>query len=169
MARKDALIRLTARLLARRDVLRKTLSDDLDSFGRTSETTGVSDQGDCAVELANDEIRSQLVEIETRELAQVEHALLRIAIGACGRCESCNRKIPVTRLNALPYTTRCIKCRHQDEVRGRLAAPFRESGRSTDAFKQPIDDDLSDEHVTSHAIFSDLRRSSSSLLDKFIA
>ena len=33
MARKDALIRLTARLLARRDVLRKTLSDDLDSFG----------------------------------------------------------------------------------------------------------------------------------------
>ena len=61
----------------------------------------MSDQGDCAVELANDEIRSQLVEIETRELAQVEHALLRIAIGACGRCESCNRKIPVTRLNVV--------------------------------------------------------------------
>ena len=32
MARKDALLRLTSRLIARRDALRKALSGDLDSF-----------------------------------------------------------------------------------------------------------------------------------------
>ena len=78
MARKDALLRLHARLVARRDALRKALNGDLDSFREFAATNVVGDNVDAAVDTANDEICSQLVEIESRELGQIEHALQRI-------------------------------------------------------------------------------------------
>ncbi len=49
MARKDALLRLTSRLIARRDALRKALNGDLDSFRKFSELTVVGDNVDAAV------------------------------------------------------------------------------------------------------------------------
>jgi len=79
MARKDALLRLTSRLVARRDALRKAINGDLDSFRKFAAVRGVGDNVDAAVDSANDEISSQLVEIESRELGQIEHALQRIA------------------------------------------------------------------------------------------
>ena len=98
MARKDALLRLTSRLIARRDALRKALNGDLDSFRKFSELNAVGDNVDAAVDSANDEICSQLVEIESRELGQIEHALQRIAAGVYGRCEFCSGKISEARL-----------------------------------------------------------------------
>jgi DnaK suppressor protein len=75
MFRKDALSGLTLRLTARRDALRKTLDGELESFLKFSEEIEVGDQ----VDSANDAICSQLVEIDSQELAQIEHALQRIA------------------------------------------------------------------------------------------
>lgn len=115
MARKDALLRLTSRLIARRDALRKALNGDLDSFRRFSELSAVGDNVDAAVDSANDEICSQLVEIESRELGQIEHALERIGAGVYGRCEFCAGKISEARLNALPYTNTCIDCQRENE------------------------------------------------------
>ncbi len=47
----------------------------------------------------------------TRDLiGQVEHAKERLRTGVYGRCESCDTSIPVARLEALPYTTVCVKC-----------------------------------------------------------
>ena len=94
MTRKNALFKLTAQLISRRDALRKTLSGDLDTFRNVSETNVVGDDVDAAVDTATDEIFSQLVEIESQELNQIEHALDRIANGAYGRCEFCGGKIP---------------------------------------------------------------------------
>lgn len=122
MSRNDALFGPTSRLIARRNALRKTLDGDLDSFGAVSEKIGVRDHVDAAVDSANDEICAQLVEIESRELAQIEHALQRIALGVYGRCESCGSKIPAARLNAIPYTSKCIKCQCENEVRGHSGA-----------------------------------------------
>ncbi len=115
MARKDALMRLTARLVARRDSLRKTLNGDLDALLEVSQPSGVGDDVDAAIECENDEIFSQLVEIESNELAQVERALDRLAAGACGRCEFCGGKIPAARLQVLPYATSCIVCQRANE------------------------------------------------------
>ena len=81
MARKDALLRLHARLVARRDALRKALNGDLESFREFAAQDVVGDNVDAAVDTANDEICSQLVEIESRELGQIEHALKRIVAG----------------------------------------------------------------------------------------
>jgi len=118
MTRKDALSRLTAQLISRRDALRKTLTFDLDTFRNITETNVVGDDIDAAVESATDEVFSQLVEIESKELAQIEHALARIAVGACGRCEFCGGKIPEARLTALPDTTSCIECQRAIERQG---------------------------------------------------
>jgi len=118
MARKDALLRLTSRLVSRRDALRKAINGDLDSFQKFSSVTGVGDNVDAAVDSANDEISSQLVEIESRELGQIEHALQRIAAGVYGRCEFCGGKISEARLNALPYTNSCIDCQRENERLG---------------------------------------------------
>lgn len=118
MARKDALLRLHSRLVARRDALRKALSGDVDSLMAYKSTFEVGDQADAAVDTANDEISSQLAELESRELEQIEHALDRIVGGFYGRCEFCNGKIAEARLNALPYTNSCIDCQRENERMG---------------------------------------------------
>lgn len=117
-ARKDALLRLHARLVARRDALRKALNGDVDSLLAYHSTFEVGDNGDAAVDTANDEISSQLAELESRELEQIEHALQRIVKGVYGRCEFCGGKIAEARLNALPYTNSCIECQRENERNG---------------------------------------------------
>ena len=118
MARKDALLRLHSRLLTRRDALRKALSGDLDSLREYKSTFDVGDSVDAAVDTANDEISSQLAELESRELEQIEYALERLVHGEYGRCEICAGKIAEARINALPYTTTCIDCQRQSERSG---------------------------------------------------
>ncbi len=118
MARKDALLRLHARLVLRRDALRKALSGDLDSLRAYNATFEVGDNGDAAVDTANDEINTQLAELESRELEQIERALDRIVKGMYGRCEFCRGKISEARLNALPYTNTCIDCQREHERTG---------------------------------------------------
>ena len=118
MARKDGLMRLHARLVTRRDALRKALSGDIDGYRELAAQDAVGDNVDAAVDTANEEINSQLVEIESRELSQIEHALKRIVQGAYGRCEFCGEKIAEARLNALPYTNTCIDCQRENERSG---------------------------------------------------
>jgi DnaK suppressor protein len=140
MPRKDALIRLHARLVKRRDSLRQALSGDLDSLREYASTFEVGDSADAAVDTANDEISSQLAELESRELEQIENALRRIEKGAYGRCELCAGKIAEARLNALPYTTTCIDCQRESERSG-LAPHLRGQGYA------PRWDKLNDKHA----------------------
>jgi DnaK suppressor protein len=122
LARKDSLLRLHSRLVARRDALRKALNGDLDAYREFAALNVVGDSVDAAVDTANDEISSQIVEIESRELGQIEHALQRIGAGVYGRCEFCAGKISEARLNALPYTNTCIDCQRENERAGQSRA-----------------------------------------------
>ena len=79
---------------------------------------------DAALDSVQDEISSQLAEVESRELTRIEYALERMRSGQFGVCEGCNTPIPMARLNALPYATYCIKCQREAEARGaRVAVP----------------------------------------------
>jgi RNA polymerase-binding transcription factor len=147
MARKDALLRLTSRLISRRDALRKALNGDLDSFRKFSELNAVGDNVDAAVDCANDEICSQLVEIESRELGQIEHALQRIAGGVYGRCEYCGGKIAEPRLNALPYTNSCIDCQRENERTGQARGLEPESKRWAKVYDKPMEEGDSDSKI----------------------
>lgn len=113
MARRDALLRLHKTLLARRSALRRTLAGELaDLQLKTSET---GDSADAAFDAGSEEIASQLAELEARELSQIERALAQMKQGTYGLCEYCHARIPVSRLNALPYSTTCVKCQREME------------------------------------------------------
>ncbi|MER3415422.1 MAG: hypothetical protein C4297_04305 [Gemmataceae bacterium] len=112
MARKDALIRLHKRLLARRDALRKALAGQLSDLAKGGAT---GDIADIAFDIGAGEISSQLAELEARELQLVERALEKLEQGTYGICELCGQKIPVARLNAMPYCVYCIKCQREVE------------------------------------------------------
>ncbi|HUE73722.1 MAG TPA: TraR/DksA family transcriptional regulator [Pirellulaceae bacterium] len=117
MARKDAVNNLRQILIRRRDALRRALAGDLSSLKELRQQTS-SDVVDAALDSAQDEISSQLAEVESRELAHIEVALERMRDGNYGSCEACGEGIPLARLQALPYATMCIQCQREAEKNG---------------------------------------------------
>jgi DnaK suppressor protein len=118
MPRSDALLRLHKTLVGRRAELRKRIGGalrDLRTY-KTSDSSG--DSADLAFDTGSEEVSSQLAELEARELGQVERALGRLKQGTYGICEGCQKKIPVSRLNALPFSTTCIDCQREMELYG---------------------------------------------------
>jgi DnaK suppressor protein len=115
MARRDALLQLHKSLLSRRTDIRKKLADELDGLRSLQGDDPTGDLADAAFELGSEEMASQLAELDARELHQIERAFVHLSQGTYGICEGCECKIPVGRLNALPYTTMCIACQRQME------------------------------------------------------
>lgn len=117
MARKDAMMNLRQILVRRRDALRQALAGDL-SLLKELRQQNSGDVIDAALDAAQDEISSQLAEVESRELTNIEVALERMRSGEYGHCEGCNGAIPLARLQALPYATMCIQCQREAEKNG---------------------------------------------------
>ena len=132
MARKDSLANMRAILVKRRDALRSALAGDL-TLLRELHSQSPGDVIDAAYDTAQDEINSQLAEVESRELASIENALERMKEGTYGQCEVCSCRIPLARLEALPYATMCIGCQRELERSG-------ESGGRR--FEEPIGGEL---------------------------
>jgi DnaK suppressor protein len=120
MARQEALLRLHKTLAARRHELRKRLGIELEDLAHAKQSSASGDAADAAFDASGEEIASTLAELEAKELAQVERALRRLKAGTYGKCEACGTKIAVARLNALPYSTVCIKCQREIESEGGL-------------------------------------------------
>lgn len=51
-----------------------------------------------------------LADAAAAELREVDDALMRMDAGAYGVCADCGRPIPVERLEARPFATRCVEC-----------------------------------------------------------
>lgn len=115
MARKDALLKITRLLLSRRNELRKRLGMQLDDLGNER---GIGDAADVSFVATGEEMASQLAQMESQELAQTELALMRLKQGRYGLCDVCEKKIPVGRLNAVPYSVMCVKCQGDAERQG---------------------------------------------------
>ena len=143
MARKDALLRLHQSLLARREALRKAHADDL-SLLEDQGGLGRGDSVDAATDTAQDEISSQMAQLESRELMQIERALKRMREGGYGQCEHCEIKIPMARLNALPYSTTCIECQREKERLGEAGGGDGDWGKVHDSENSDQDISLND-------------------------
>ena len=144
MARKDSILNLRQVLIKRRDALRKALAGDLSLLKELREQTS-GDVVDFALDSAQDEISSQLAEVESRELSQIESALELMREGKYGVCEGCDKPIPLARLQALPYAITCIECQREAE-KGGLGG-----GRSAD-WSRILDTDKGDNDIS----FSDI-------------
>lgn len=114
MSRKEALSKLRDVLLRRREALRKALNGDLSLLHELAQESS-GDVMDVAMDTAQDEISSQLAEVESRELTRIEEALERIREGGYGDCDVCEKPIPLARLQAVPYATMCIECQRKNE------------------------------------------------------
>ncbi len=106
-------MRLHSTLMARRDELLKALTGEWADLRKPNATSG--DSADAAFDSGSEELSAQLAEFESRELNQIERALTRLKQGTYGVCELCQKKIAVTRLNAVPYGTTCIDCQREME------------------------------------------------------
>jgi DnaK suppressor protein len=131
MARKDAILSMRQILIRRRDALRTALAGDLSLLKELRAQTA-GDVVDAALDSAQDEISSQLAEVESRELASIENALQRMRDGQYGVCEGCSTSIPMARLNALPYATLCINCQREQEQFGTVGSGDTDWGRVLD-------------------------------------
>lgn len=121
MSRKDAILNMRQVLVKRRDALRMALAGDL-SLLKEIRGQPPGDAVDSALNSIQDEISSQLAEVESHELGRVEYALERMREGQFGICEGCGTNIPMGRLNALPYVTYCIMCQREAERQGATSA-----------------------------------------------
>lgn len=140
MARRDALLRLHKTLTTRRDELLKRLGADLEDLAHVKQSSASGDVADAAFDSAGEEISSQLAEMESRELAQIERALKQLKKGSYGQCEGCNCRIPVARLTVLPYSTLCISCQRESERDSNWLMERRASNWETLSDRSPGED-----------------------------
>ena len=81
----------------------------------TQEIPSDNHPGDVATATFDRELDSTLEENEERLIAAIDGALSRIDAGSYGVCASCGEPIAPERLEALPWTTRCIACKRREE------------------------------------------------------
>src|SRR5262245_31860741 len=143
MARKDAMMGLRQILIRRRDALRTALAGDLSLLKELRQQTS-SDVVDAALDSAQDEISSQLAEVESRELANIENALELLRQGKYGICESCEEQIPLARLHAMPYATLCIQCQREAEKSGNAQRSAADWARLLDSTSGDADVSVND-------------------------
>ncbi len=89
---------------------RKELADRIEGIDQDFKSGRNADSKEQAVELENEEVLSELRREAQEEQAQVTQALQRLKNGGYGTCSKCGKKINSARLNAVPYTTKCIDC-----------------------------------------------------------
>ena len=103
------------RLLA----LRARLRGDVSQTANTLTTERFSRVSNHMAELGSEsfdrELNLSLLGGEKNALDQIEAAIERIEDGSYGRCEECGRKIPKTRLEAIPYAAQCVRCASKQE------------------------------------------------------
>lgn len=149
MARKDALLKLHAKLVNRRKELLGTFEEQLGSLGRDRMGNMGGDDIDFAAVSMSTEISSQLAEHESRELTLIERAMRRLRDGNYGVCEVCTKKIPIERLNALPYTSVCVACQRELENNPALREELEQKAEQEMAAENEFDDLAEVEEVTS--------------------
>lgn len=77
--------------------------------------TYAKDWEEQSIERETDEVVDALDETLRTELNQVNTALARVDKNEYGVCAVCDEPIPVARLEALPYTDRCVTCASESE------------------------------------------------------
>ena len=62
------------------------------------------------VQMENDAVLAGIGEATAAEVAQINRALAQLENGSYGVCSRCGQPIDARRLQALPYSDRCITC-----------------------------------------------------------
>jgi len=93
-------------LLIRLTELEKRADDIEDDLKEPQE----DDTAERATESSGDEVSEGIGEMAENEINKIKSALAKIASGTYGICVSCEEKIKIKRLDALPHATKCVNC-----------------------------------------------------------
>jgi RNA polymerase-binding transcription factor len=91
------------------------LEDRLNRVEGSLRKTYAKDWQEQSIERENDEVVEALDESIRNELVLINTALARVDKDDYGICAVCGEPIPVGRLEALPYTDRCVSCASESE------------------------------------------------------
>lgn len=94
------------KLLAERDILIEKLKDN-DLSIDDSETP---DPVDLAVRNYSKNVMLAVSENESKQLALIDEALIRVDDKEYGLCQNCEKEINPKRLDAIPWARYCIEC-----------------------------------------------------------
>jgi DnaK suppressor protein len=106
--------RLAKRVKTFENLLRSRLAELKNHVDQLRRELFVDDEVDDEVTQAsrssNREFVIATMEREIRNISEIEQALDRIAKKEYGICVTCERTIPGNRLQAIPWTRRCVDC-----------------------------------------------------------
>ena len=100
------------------DIIDKLVAES-DEFREMIEDMDPKDLVDIAAEDIDRKTLEALGAQEIKRLRLIDAALSRIDNNRYGLCAKCNKKIPLERLEAIPYALMCIDCKTSDERRNR--------------------------------------------------
>jgi len=105
---------LRGKLLEKRrralDALESELKAPLESSGHA-----LTDPADMACSSLDHETCYAIGSVESAAVADIDHALERLAEGTYGICEECGQRIPDARLRAVPSASLCVRCKETAE------------------------------------------------------
>ena len=93
---------------------------DTDNVDATASPATLSDDA------IHEDIDFALVQMQAETIDKIRLAIERISSSDYGICESCQEEIPVKRLRAVPFATRCRNCQENEERverRARVTGP----------------------------------------------
>lgn len=108
---KSSLKEIKENLLAERELLIQKLKGN-DLSVDDSETP---DPVDLAVRNYSKNVMLAVSENESKQLALIDEALLRIEDGEYGICQNCEKEVNPKRLAALPWARYCLDCQELQE------------------------------------------------------
>lgn len=106
-------------LLKERDELIQELAESDESVKELLEndSNNVNDSVDEATANITQNILNIVSSKNQQTLIAIESALRRVNEGSFGNCISCGNEISQTRLDSIPWATKCIECKNKDEKR----------------------------------------------------
>ena len=103
-------------ILKEREEVLKGLLEDKEELSELTREMLSGDMADEAARTLEIEIRKGLNQSELQKYDDIKRALERIEEGTYGQCIVCQSNISENRLRAIPYATKCLKCKEREEL-----------------------------------------------------
>ena len=116
---RDFISQMENTLIELKNKIFANLAQEDEEFREIFEDKDPKDLADIAAEDIDRNTLEALEAQELNRLNKIDSALARIKNGKYGICMSCSEKIPLERLEAIPYALLCIKCKSSEERKSR--------------------------------------------------
>src|SRR5262249_54976998 len=107
-------------------VLEEQVLQKIRAFRDTDNADATASLARSSDDAIHEDIDFALVQMQAETINKIRMAIERISSSDYGICESCQGEIPVKRLRAVPFATRCRNCQENEERverRARVTGP----------------------------------------------